>query len=149
MFKINIPEIKTHEISTIISAIANSASGYDELPASILKQCIETYIEPLTYLINMSIAQGIFPDPLKIARMISIFKGENEQLVQNYRPISVLPFLSNIFSKIVVAYDTEFLEDHHNIRLSRYLCIFIFLSYFIVFPHVCLILLSVNVFADF
>ena len=58
---LNIPEINTHEISTIISAITNSASGYDELPASILKQCSETYIEPLTYLINMSIAQGIFP----------------------------------------------------------------------------------------
>ena len=41
--------INTHEISTIRSAIANSASGYDELPASMLKQCSETYIEPLTY----------------------------------------------------------------------------------------------------
>ena len=44
----------------------------------------------------MSIAQGIFPEPLKIARIIPIFKGENEQLVQNYRPISVLPFLLKI-----------------------------------------------------
>ena len=106
--------LNTHEISTIISAIANSASGYDELPASILKQCSETYIEPLTYLINMSIAQGIFLEPLKIARIIPIFKGENEQLVQNYRPISVLPILSKIsFEKIVAAYVTEFLEDNH------------------------------------
>ena len=35
----------------------------------------------------MSIAQGIFPEPLKIATIILIFKGENEQLVHNYRPI--------------------------------------------------------------
>ena len=68
---------------SIISAIANSASGYDELPASLLKQCIKTYNEPLTYLINMSIAQGIFPEPLKIARIIPIFKGENEQVIHN------------------------------------------------------------------
>ena len=61
----------------------------------------------------MSIAQGNFPGPLKIARIIPILKGENEQLVHNYRPISVLPFLSNIFEKIVAAYVTEFLEDHH------------------------------------
>ena len=37
----------------------------------------------------------------------------------------------------------------YNIRLSHYICIFTLLSYLIVFPHVCLILLSVNVFAGF
>ena len=80
------------EVRTIISAITNSASGYDELPASILKQCSDSYLEPLTLLINLSISRGIVPDKLKIARVIPIFKGEDEQLVQNYRPISVLPF---------------------------------------------------------
>ena len=34
----------------------------------------------------MSIYQGTFPESLKIARVIPIFKGENEQLVHNYRP---------------------------------------------------------------
>ena len=48
-----IPEIHANEVNTIISAIKNSASGYDELPTSILKQCIDSYIEPLT---NMSIS---------------------------------------------------------------------------------------------
>ena len=82
------------EVRTIISAIKNSASGYDELPASILKQCSDSYLEPLILLINLSISRGIVPDKLKIARVIPIFKGEDEQLVQNYRPISVLPFFS-------------------------------------------------------
>ena len=92
---LHIPEIQSGEVLTIISAITNSASGYDELPASILKQCINIYIEPLTHLINMSIYQGTFPESLKIARVIPIFKGENEQLVHNHRPISVLPFRKN------------------------------------------------------
>ena len=48
----------------------------------------------MTYLVNMSICQGTFPEPLKIARVIHIFKGENEQLVLNYVPISILPFYS-------------------------------------------------------
>ena len=80
------------EVRTIISAITNSASGYDELPASILKQCTDSYLEPLTHLINLSISLGIMPDELKVARVIPIFKGEDEQLVQNYRLISVLHF---------------------------------------------------------
>ena len=74
----------------------NSSPGYDEIPASILKQCIDTYIDPLTYLINLSINQGIFPSELKIAKVIPIYKSDDKQLVRNYRPISVLPFFSKI-----------------------------------------------------
>ena len=40
------------------------------MPASILKQCIDIYIDPLPYLINVSINQGIFPSELKIANVI-------------------------------------------------------------------------------
>ena len=46
---IHIPEINIDEVRTIISAITNSASGNDELPASILKQCMDSYLEPLTH----------------------------------------------------------------------------------------------------
>ena len=87
-----IPEINVNEVKTITSVIKNSASGYEELPASIPMQCSDSYIEPFTCLINMSISQGTFPNQLKLARCILLFKGEDEQLVQNYRPISVLPF---------------------------------------------------------
>ena len=78
---IHIPEINMDEVRTIISAITNSASGNDELPASILKQCMDSYRESLTHLINLSISLGIEPDELKIDRVIPIFKGEDEQLV--------------------------------------------------------------------
>ena len=66
------------EVRTIISTITNSASGNDELPASILKQCTDSYLEPLTHLINLSISLGIVPDELKVARVIPIFKGEDK-----------------------------------------------------------------------
>ena len=96
---IYIPEIDKSEIESIISSINNSSAGYDELPASIMKQCIGSYIDPLSVLINQSIAQGVFPAELKIARVIPLYKGENNQLIHNYRPISVLPFFSKIFKK--------------------------------------------------
>ena len=51
----------------------------------------------------MSISQGTFPNQLKLARVIPLFKGEDEQLVQNYRPISVLPFFSKIIEKVVAS----------------------------------------------
>ena len=55
----------------------NSAAGYDELPSSIMKQCVETYyVKQLTFLINMAITQGTFPNELKIARVILLYEGE-------------------------------------------------------------------------
>ena len=43
---IYIPEIDKSEIESIISFINNSSAGYDELHASIMKQCIDSYIDP-------------------------------------------------------------------------------------------------------
>ena len=40
---------------------------------------------------------GIFPDRLKIAKVIPIFKKDGKKLIKNYRPISVLPVISKIF----------------------------------------------------
>ena len=109
---IYIPDIYMDEVRTIISAITNSASGNDELPASILKQCTDSYLEPLTHLINLSISLGIVSDELKVARVIPILKGEDKQRVQNYRPISVLPFFSKKNEKIVATCVMDFLDDN-------------------------------------
>ena len=64
------------------------------MSVSILKQCIKTYIDPLTYLINFSINQYIFPNETKV---LPIYKSDEKQLIQNYRPLSVYHFsLKNV-----------------------------------------------------
>ena len=55
LLTININEINVNEIKSVIASLTNSAAGYDEMPASIMKQLINYYAEPLTYLINQSI----------------------------------------------------------------------------------------------
>ena len=91
---IKIHEISVNKAQSVISSLSNSAAGFDEIPASIIKQLVNYYTEPLTHLINQSILQGYFPEELKLAKVLPIYKSEDEQLVQNYRPISVLPFCS-------------------------------------------------------
>jgi hypothetical protein len=50
------------------------------------------YIAPsITYLINLSILEGVFPSNLKIAKISPLFKSGDKSLLGNYRPISVLP----------------------------------------------------------
>ena len=62
-----------------------------------LKKCVHDSITPLTYLYNSYLKQEIFPDDLKIAKVFHIFKAGDEQLITNYRPISVL----NLFLKFL------------------------------------------------
>ena len=68
--------------------------------ASVMKKCVHDYITPLTYLVNSSIKQGIFPSELKIAKVFPIFKAGDKQVIANYRPISILNFFSKIFEKM-------------------------------------------------
>ena len=64
----------------------------------------------MTHLINLSIFLGIVLDERKVARVIPIFKGEDEHLVQNNVIFMYCIFLSKIFETIVTTYATEFLD---------------------------------------
>ena len=55
---------------------------------------------PLT-LIKKSLSTGVFPDKLKIAKVIHLYKKDDPHLVDNYRPISLLLAISKIFEKIL------------------------------------------------
>ena len=65
-----LPIIQEIEVRNIIMALKNTASGYDCIVGSIMKQCVDNYITPLTHIINLSIAQGYFPDEWKVAKVI-------------------------------------------------------------------------------
>ena len=52
-------------------------------------------------IINQSLTSGIFPNSLKIAKVTPISKKENNKLITNYRPISVLPVMSKIFETVI------------------------------------------------
>ena len=55
----------------------------------------------MRYIFNLSIEKGIFPDQLKIAKVILLFKKGDIALMDNYRPISVLPCFSKILERII------------------------------------------------
>ena len=65
-------------------------------------------------IINMSFATGVYPDKLKIAKVIPIFKNKGDQLiVSNYRPISLLSNINKIFEKLVYSRMYSFLNLHN------------------------------------
>ena len=58
-------------------------------------------IEKLTHLVNESLKSGTFPQVLKAARVVPIYKSGKKSIRENYRPISVLSVLSKIFERVV------------------------------------------------
>ena len=55
-----VPNIQEIEKLNVMSLLNNSTAGCDDLQPSIMKMLTKIYIKPLTYLINISIKQGIF-----------------------------------------------------------------------------------------
>ena len=70
---------------------ASKASGYDGIPASMIKDGAEELAVPLTYLINSCLEQSVFPDTEKYAKIIPVYKSGKRSSMDNYRPISILP----------------------------------------------------------
>ena len=61
---------------------------------------------------NLSLEQGTFPNHLKIAKVIPLFKSGDNTLISNYRPVSLLPLFSKILEKIVVNRLMDFINQN-------------------------------------
>ena len=57
--------------------------------------------KPLTLIINQSLITGIFPEKLKLAKVIPLYKKDDKLITNNYRPISLLTSISKLFEKVV------------------------------------------------
>ena len=64
------------ELKVIVHSFNSyKASGVDNIPMRIIKLSIDIIVEPLTEIINLSLVNGCFPDTLKIAKILTIFKN--------------------------------------------------------------------------
>ena len=61
---------------------------------------------------NQSLLQGIFPENFKVSKVTPIAKGGEEMDPYNYRPISTLSALTQIFEKLICKQLVNYLEKH-------------------------------------
>ena len=105
--------VTAEELKSIAKGFKDGkASGADNIPISIIKKTLDLISNPLLSIINLSLSTGVFPDRLKISKIIPVFKSDNASLVQNYRPISILPAFSKIFERAVYNRLFQFLVDN-------------------------------------
>ena len=81
-----VQHVSVVQLRNVITSIKTSPR-WDHRSPFVMKQCVDTYVEPITVLINNSFYHGIFLDELKLARVVPIFKSGDSSNINNYRPI--------------------------------------------------------------
>ena len=79
----------------------SKSKRHDGISSEVLKLISNEISSSITLIINQTLTTGIFPDKLKIAKVVPIFKKDSKKEFQNYRPISVLPVISKIFESVM------------------------------------------------
>jgi len=88
-------------LKIIDSLKSKSSSGIDGISNKLMKLIKNEILFPLTLVINQSLNTGIFPNKLKIAKVVPLLKKKEDYLFENYRPISVLPSLSKVLERVM------------------------------------------------
>ena len=109
------------EIKNIINGMRNkSSSGHDLISPKLLKQAVNELAPTLSKLINMSILEREYPDCLKIAKIIPVYKKGSKADTANYRPISLLPTFNKIFERVLHKQLTVFIESNEILFNRQY-----------------------------
>ena len=94
--------INHEELEWLIKEISTSKSvGLYSIPTNIVKLSYSVFSKPLVKLINFSFSGGTFPNLLKFANGIPVFKKGDKLDYNNYRPISIISKIGKLIEKIV------------------------------------------------
>jgi len=99
------------EVLQIMKSLKDSSPGWDEIKSTIIKKS-EALLCPLTHICNCSLLTGVVPLELKVAKVIPLFKGGDNTLLTNSRPVSVLQCFSKIFEKIMYDRLLSFIKEY-------------------------------------
>ena len=108
-----IAHISNEEILDIIKKLPIKATGPASIPLNLLQTVADLIVFPLCHIINVSFSSGIFPETLKVAKVLPLHKGGSSQELNNFRPISLLSIFDKIIEKLMHKRLYEFLEQHN------------------------------------
>lgn len=103
-----------NEVQVIINSLPNKkAKGLDDISVYFIKRCNDILSNVIANLFNISVLCGQFPDALKTALVIPVYKKGTRYNLQNYRPISLLSVISKIMEKNMYNRIDSFVNKHH------------------------------------
>lgn len=107
-------------IEHINSLKINAAGGDDNISAKIIKYNYQNMLIPLKHLANLIFGTGIYPDILKTATVIPIFKQGDKKQTNNYRPITLTSTVSKLIEKCIKKRLLAFLDKYKLIDANQF-----------------------------
>ena len=112
------------DILKILNSSHTKSCNLDSIPTSLVKECADTLITPITNIINYLLNEGSFPNCFKTAYVTSRLKKPNLDriLLKNFRPVSNQSFISKLIKKVVAKQLNSFInsERFFNVNQSAY-----------------------------
>ena len=113
--------VTLEEVSQTINILKPKTSySSDKMSNKLLKALSRELALPLKLIINQSFSMGILPDDLKIAKVTPLHKEKETYLLNNYRPISILPSVSKVFEKIMYKQIYDHFTNYNLFFKSQY-----------------------------
>ena len=94
------PVVENEIINTVKSCKPKTSKDCDDISMCLISKVITSIANPLAHIFNLSFSSGVFPDRMKTAKVIPIFKNGKKTDFTNYRPISILSQFSKILEKL-------------------------------------------------
>lgn len=107
-------EVSFNNVRDVLNQLSNKRSrDIYGLNVRLLRSVKNEILAPLTKLINLCLERGVFPDVLKAACVVPVFKKGNPGQPENYRPISLLPVVSKVLEKCMVIQMVDFFNTEN------------------------------------
>ena len=87
---IHMMEVDSGEVFSIINNFENKSTHDTRMSALKIANTSFNFTKTLAMLINISFREGVFPEQMKLSKVIPVHKGGAKSDVSNYRPIALL-----------------------------------------------------------
>lgn len=107
-------------LKTVNNLKPKTSTDNNKIDMIIVKKVIEMIVKPLNYIFNLSFQTGIFPQEMKIAKVVPVYKVGDRHSFTNYRPVSILPQFSKILEKLFMSRLDSFIDKHALLSDTQY-----------------------------
>ena len=104
--------INADKLKIIKSLNVNKGQGR-YISVRMIKLCGQSIVKPLSIIFKNCIDNSIFPDIWKKSNVIPVHKKGVKQIIDNFKPVSLLSICGKIFEKLLFSSKFKFLDDNN------------------------------------
>ena len=108
--KFSFKPVSEEFVKDIVNNFSSNKAAGGEIPLKILKE-FDFYFYFLTNCITEAIKNKKFPDSLRLSNTVPVHKKKDASDKTNYKLVSILPLLSNVFEKVMYIQLYDYMEN--------------------------------------